>query len=141
MEEVAGEMHTSNKCILGNCTCQSAFAVFVDVHGTECGKVQDSRSNYIPINVPSGVQGVKLSSLCNGFSFMCFFKQTISINFLSFSDIIEVGGALRIQLLSLARAECADVVCVAAAAGDVSTIITFLQKYPSEVDVYGLCSL
>ena len=55
MEEAAGEMHTS-KCILGNCTCQSVFAVFVDVHGTECGKVQDSRSNSIPINVPSGVQ-------------------------------------------------------------------------------------
>ena len=40
---------------------------------------------------------------------------------------------MRLQLLSLAQADCPDVVCVAAEVGDVSTIVTFLQKYPSEV--------
>ena len=44
-----------------------------------------------------------------------------------------MGGTIRLQLLSLAQAECADVVVAAAEVGDVSAIISFLQKYPSEV--------
>lgn len=87
-------------------------------------------------------------SPCIGRTLMWFGVWKVNAHLFSpFSDIIEVGGALRLQLLSLARAECADVVCVAAAAGDVSTIISFLKKYPMEVEShvplyhYHLCSL
>lgn len=46
---------------------------------------------------------------------------------------LHVELTVRIQCLSLSEADCADVVVIAAAGGDINTLSSYLQKHPEQV--------
>ena len=54
---------------------------------------------------------------------------------------LHVDLTVRIQALSLAEAECSDVVVVAAAGGDLNTLTKYLRQHPEHVRHLIVCCM
>ena len=64
-------------------------------------------------------------------SYKCF--DTCMVFF--FPEEVQIDRATKLHIVSLSQADVPDVVATAAAAGDSSTIFSYLSRHPEEVKV------